>query len=98
MARITTFKRALIAAPFAAAVAAAPSWAQSERLPLTSRSEAFLNEMNRSIAIQQQLRGYSQQTQFEINQLRSEIRRSRQFPLMTGPGVRLGCPPGSIGC
>lgn len=71
-------------------VAVAPSWAQAERLPLTSRSEAYLNEINRSIAIQQQLRAYSQQTQFEVNQLRNEIRRSRQFPLMTGPGVRLG--------
>lgn len=96
MRRQTTFKRALIAAT--AAVAAAPSWAQTERLPLTSRAEAFINDINRSIAIQQQLRAHSQQTQFEINQLRSEIRRSRQFPLVTGPGVRLGCPRGSVGC
>ena len=90
--------RALILAALAAVAAPGPSLAQTERLPLTSRSEAAINSINRSLALQQQLRSQSQQTQFEINQLRNDIQNVRQFPLMTGPGVNPGCPPGSAGC
>ena len=92
--------RALILAAALAFAAAAPgpSLAQTERLPLTNRSEAYINNANRSLALQQQLRSQSQQTQFEINQLRNDIQNVRQFPLMTGPGVNPGCPPGSAGC
>jgi TolA-binding protein len=81
-----------------ASMAGAPSWAQTERLPLTSPSEAHVNSVNRSLALQQQLRAQGPQTQFEVNQLRGEIQRIRQFPLMTGPGAARGCPPGSVGC
>ena len=89
--------RALVIAA-AMAATAAPTLAQTERLPLTSRAAAHANEINRSVALQQQVRGFSQQTQFEINQLRGDIQRVRQFPLMTGPGINPGCPPGSVGC
>ena len=82
--------RTLVCAVVFTAIAL-PALAQTERLPLTSRGEAYLNEMNRSVAVQQQLRALSQQTQFEINQLRMEVQRARQFP-------RGGCPPGWPGC
>ena len=89
----------MLAATLAASLAAiGPSLAQTERLPLTSRAEAQVNGINRSLELQQQLRSQSQQTQFEINQLRNEIQHIRQFPLMTGPGVSPGCPRGSVGC
>jgi len=90
--------RALVLTMLALVAAAGPALAQTERLPLTSRSEAYINNANRSLALQQQLRSQSQQTQFEINQLRGEIQNIRQFPLMTGPGAGPGCPPGSVGC
>ncbi len=90
--------RALPLAVIAALAAVAPAMAQTERMPLTSRSEAQVNGINRSLALQQQLRAQSQQTQFDVNQLRNEIQHIRQFPLMTGPGARPGCPPGSAGC
>ena len=90
--------RALALAAVLVAAVPTSSMAQTERLPLTSRSEAQIESINRSLALQQQLRSQSQQTQFEVNQLRSEIQQSRQFPSMTGPGVRPGCPPGSVGC
>ena len=81
-----------------AVASAAPAMAQTERLPLTSRAEAQVNGINRSLELQQQLRSQRQQTQFEINQLRNEIQHIRQFPLVTGPGMNPGCPPGSVGC
>lgn len=90
--------RALTLAALAAFAAVTPANAQTERLPLTSRAEAQVNGINRSLAIQQQLRTQSQQTQFEVNQLRGEIQHIRQFPSMTNPGMNPGCPPGSVGC
>ena len=90
--------RALTLAALAAFAAVTPANAQTERLPLTSRAEAQVNGINRSLAIQQQLRTQSQQTQFEVNQLRGEIQQIRQFPSMTGPAMNPGCPPGSVGC
>ncbi len=90
--------RALTLAAIVAVASVAPSMAQTERLPLTSRAEAQVNSINRSLELQQQLRSQWQQTQFEINQLRSEIQQIRPFPLMTGPGVSPGCPPGPVGC
>ena len=90
--------RTLTLAAIIAVTSVAPSMAQTERLPLTSRAEAQVNSINRSLELQQQLRSQRQQTQFEINQLRNEIQHIRQFPLMTGPGMNPGCPPGSVGC
>ena len=55
------------------------AWMTVGALPLTSRAEAQLQETNRFIAIQQQLRQYQQQTQFELNQLRSELQRAYLF-------------------
>ena len=76
----------------------APAAAQVERLPEQSRAERQAIDINRAMERQQlQLRD-NQQTQFEINQLRGDIQRSRDFPAMTGPGAGRGCPPGSIGC
>ena len=80
----------------ATAVAGAPSWAQTPRLPATSPSERHVNEINRSIAIHQQQLQQHQQTQFDVNRLRSDIQRLRQLPPATGPAIRSGCLP--IGC
>ncbi len=93
-----TLMRTLTLAAAIAVASAAPAMAQTERLPLTSRAEAQVNGINRSLELQQQLRSQRQQTQFEINQLRNEIQHIRQFPLVTGPGMNPGCPPGSVGC
>jgi hypothetical protein len=56
-----------------------PAWMPVGALPLTSRAEAQLQETNRFTAIQQQLRQHQQQTQFELNQLRSELQRAYLF-------------------
>ena len=55
------------------------AWVPVGALPLTSRAEAQLQEMNRFIAIQQQLKQHQQQTQFELNQLRTELQRAYLF-------------------
>ncbi|HEY7385738.1 MAG TPA: hypothetical protein VH743_18925 [Beijerinckiaceae bacterium] len=86
--------RALVMAALLAALAG-PAAAQVERLPQRSRAERQVEDSNRAIARQQQLLRDNQQTQFEVNQLRGEIRRSQQFPPMTGPGPT-GCAPGSL--
>jgi hypothetical protein len=88
--------RALVLA--SALLAAAPALAQTGQLPLTSRSERQVDDINRSLQGQQRGLGQGQQNQFEINQLRGEIQRGQQFPSLTGPGARPGCPAGSIGC
>jgi hypothetical protein len=75
---------------------AGPALAQVERLPEQSRAERQAEDINRSMQRQQLQMRESQQTQFEINQLRGDIQRSREFPAMTGPGAGRGCPPGSI--
>ena len=80
----------------AAALVAAPASAQVERLPEQSRAERQVEDLNRAMTRQGMQTRQNQQTQFEVNQLRGEIQRSQQFPIMTGPGA--GCPPGSIGC
>ena len=54
-------------------------WTPVGALPLTSSAEAQLQDATRFIAIQQQLRQYQQQTQFELNQLRSELQRAYLF-------------------
>ena len=48
-------------------------------LPLTSRAEWHVHEVNRSYAQQQQWLQFQQQTQFELNQLRDELRRDFLF-------------------
>ena len=58
-------------------------WIALETLPVTSRAEAQIQESNRMIAVEQQLRHVQQQTQFELNQLRTEIQRNYLFPLVT---------------
>jgi len=77
---------------------AAPAAAQVERLPQPSRAERQADDINRAIQRQQLQTRENQQTQFEINQLRNQLQQDRQFPIMTGPGVGRGCPPGSVGC
>ena len=88
--------RVLISAGLVAALLAAPALAQVERLPQPSRAERQADDINRAMQRQQLQMRESQQTQFEINQLRGEVQRSQQFPAMTGPGAGRGCPPGSI--
>jgi hypothetical protein len=75
------------------AILAVPALAQVERLPAQSRQERQVNEINRSLTIQQQELRQNQQTQFEINQLRGEVRRDGMFP----PPGRI-CAPGQINC
>jgi hypothetical protein len=86
--------RALILAAVAAALAL-PAVAQTERLPLRSRSERQVDDINRSIGIQGRELRQDQQTQFEINQLRNQ-------PVIGAPAYTIrgsrGCPPTSIGC
>ena len=55
------------------------AWTPTEVLPLTSRAEAQINRINRSIALQAERRQYRQQIQFELNQLRSELHRAYLF-------------------
>jgi hypothetical protein len=54
-------------------------WTPIPALPLTSRAEAQVQALNDAIALQQQWRLFQQQTQFEINQLRSELHRDHLF-------------------
>lgn len=77
----------------ALAVATAPALAQVERLPEQSRSERQVDDINRSLTIQQQNLRQNQQTQFEINQLRGQIQRDSMVP----PAGRI-CAPGQINC
>ena len=55
------------------------AWTPTEVLPLTSRAEAQIHGINRSIAVQAQLRQHQQQIQFELNQLRSDLHRAYLF-------------------
>jgi len=87
--------RVLTITSLIATLMAAPTLAQVERLPEQSRAERQVEDLNRSMVRQEMQTRQSQQTQFEINQLRGEIQRSQQFP--TGPSIG-GCPRGSIGC
>ena len=89
--------RVLTVASLIATLMAAPAFAQVERLPEQSRAERQVEDLNRAMVRQQMRIRENQQTQFEINQLRGEVQRSRDFPIMTGPGLG-GCPRGSIGC
>ncbi|HEX8168146.1 MAG TPA: hypothetical protein VF601_20455 [Beijerinckiaceae bacterium] len=88
----------VIAAGLAAALApgfasAQVSLAQVERLPSTSRAERQLIENNRALDLQQQQRGFSQQNQFEVNQLRNQLQQQQMFP---PPGR--ACPTGAVAC
>jgi hypothetical protein len=49
-------------------------------LPLTSRAEAQVQDLNRTMALQQQRVLFQQQTQFELNQLRHELQLHRDYP------------------
>jgi hypothetical protein len=89
--------RALTSAGLIAAALAGPAAAQVEPLPQPSRAERQVDDSNRAIVRQQQLLRENQQTQFEVNQLRSQMQRNQQFPPMTGPGTA-GCMPGAIRC
>ena len=57
----------------------ARAWTPTEALPLTSRAEAQIHGINRSIALQAQRRQNQQQVQFELNQLRTELHRAYLF-------------------
>jgi hypothetical protein len=83
--------RALIIA-LILAFTAAPALAQLEPLPRQSRSERQLQEINRSLTVQQRDLRQDHQSQFEINQLRGRIQRENMFDV---PGR---CAPGSIRC
>ena len=55
------------------------AWMPVGAFPFTSRAEARIQDATRFIAIQQQLTQYQQQTQFELNQLRSELQSAYLF-------------------
>jgi uncharacterized membrane protein (DUF106 family) len=69
------------------------------RLPRVSPSEQQVQEINRALQRQQRSLAVEQQRQFEVNQLRQELRRQQTFPSMTGSGgVGRICPPGRVVC
>jgi hypothetical protein len=82
-----------IATGFAAALAPGFALAQVERLPSTSRAERQIIENNRALDLQQQQRGFNQQNQFEVNQLRNQLQQQQMFP---PPGR--ACPTGAVAC
>ena len=55
------------------------AWTPTGSLPVTSRAEAQIQESNRLVAMQLRQMQYQQQTQFELNQLRGELRRAYLF-------------------
>ena len=55
------------------------AWTLTEVLPLTSRAEAQIHRINRSIALQAERTQHQQQIQFELNQLRGELQRAYLF-------------------
>ena len=55
------------------------AWTLTDTLPLTSRAEAQIHRINRSLALQAQRRQDQQQVQFELNQLRTELHRAYLF-------------------
>src|SRR5829696_5315982 len=54
----------------------------SAPLPLTSRAERRIDDLNETVALQQQRLQFQQQIQFELNQLRNEIPRDYLFRLL----------------
>ena len=87
--------RVLILAGLIGAALVGPAAAQVERLPEQSRAERMVQDTNQALMRQQQITRDNQQTQFEVNQLRQDLRRSQQFP---PPGPGRICPPGVIAC
>jgi hypothetical protein len=54
-------------------------WAPIPGLPLTSRAEAQVQDLNRAMALQQQRVQFQQQIQFELNQLRQDLQLHRDY-------------------
>ena len=82
--------RMLATIALAMTAAAAPTLAQTERLPAMSRSERQVIETNQAIRQQQRDLRQDQQTQFEINQLRNQFQQQQSQP------IRPGCAIGTI--
>ncbi len=84
----------------AAAIAGSPAWAQVERLPTTSRSERQVDDINGALARQQRDMRDTQQNQFEVNQLRSQLSRDAIStpPPISVPSAGRICAPGSVAC
>ena len=78
-----------------AALAASAAAAQNVSLPTTTRAERQINDISSSLQHQQQHRRIEQQSQFEVNQLRTQIQREQTFP---APGSLRICAPGQLGC
>jgi hypothetical protein len=69
------------------------------RLPRNNPTEQQVREINRSLQFQERRRLDRQQTQFEINQMRQELKRQENFRLLPGPSLgRRICAPGQIRC
>jgi hypothetical protein len=74
-----------------------PVLAQTQRLPRTSPAEQQARDLNQSMQGQNRSLNNQQQSQFELNQLRQELRRQETFPPMIAPGPRV-CAPGQVVC
>ena len=74
-----------------ALAAAAPAFAQIERLPAMSRSERQVIETNRALQQQQRDLRQDQQTQFEINQLRNQLQQQQSQPIRPGCAIGALC-------
>jgi hypothetical protein len=55
------------------------AWTPIPALPLTGKPESQVRDINQQMAWRQQMLRFEQQTQFEINQLRTEIGRDYLF-------------------
>ena len=54
-------------------------WVAPAPLPLTSAAEQHAREVNRSLAVEQQIRAHQLQTQFEVGQLRYQLQTQSDF-------------------
>ncbi len=54
-------------------------WVVPDPLPLTSAAEQHIREVNRSLALEQQIRAHQLQTQFELGQLRYQLQSQSVF-------------------
>lgn len=77
----------------------APALAQTQRLPRMSPAERQVRDINQALQRQNRSLNAQQRDQFEINQLRQDLRRQQAFPPIVGPGpIGRICAPGQVVC
>ncbi|WP_150117461.1 hypothetical protein [Microvirga vignae] len=74
-----------------------PVKAQTERLPLKSRSERRVEELNRDMQQERRIQSLEQDFRLKNGQIRQDIERQRIFssPPITSP---YRCSPGAVRC